>query len=381
MNKSKIIHLITPFLFHTGSWIYSQLTSIKKFSNFVFTYRRENTQQFPWDAVYSADEMSLLKQLLTKIYLKRNKENYGLFFRSYVKEISPDLFHAHMGYEAVRWLRFLKSTQLPLITTFYGQDVSKLGRIPFWRDRYQEVFEFGKYFLAEGAYLKSQLESLGCPEKKIIIQHLGVDLDKYPLKIHTINSGSEITLLQVSTFREKKGIEYSLRALKVVLSSYPKIKLNLIGKGDDNDASQRIFELVRKLNLTENVNLLGVKSHYETILEMLKADIFIHPSVTSADGDSEGGAPVGIIEASAVGLPVISTYHADIPEVVIDGISGLLSKERDFESLAVNLKNLITQPEIRKEYGLNGREHVCKNYNLRDQIKKLEKIYLTTING
>lgn len=382
MKKFKVVHFITPFLFHTGSWIYSQLTGLKNFSNFVFTQKRENPQQFPWSEVYSAEEMSFHKRFLTKIYRKLRGDHYGLFFNDQYNKIKPHLLHAHMGYEAARWIKFIKTKKASLITTFYGHDVSKLGKIPYWRYRYEEIFEFGKYFLAEGSFLKKQIQLLGCQEDKILVQHLGVDLNKYPLKIHSEQiDGNQITLLQVSTFREKKGIEYTFRALKMLTTIYPKIKLNLIGQGDDSIANEKIAKLIAELKLNDNVSLLGIKSHVDTILEMLKADIFIHPSVTSGDGDSEGGAPVGIIEASAVGLPIISSYHADIPEVVLDGVTGLLSAERDFENLAANIEKLIKEPEQRIKFGLNGRAHINKNYNLTNQIMKLEEIYLMAING
>ena len=68
-------------------------------------------------------------------------------------------------------------------------------------------------------------------------------------------------------------------------------------------------------------------------------------ALTAADGDSEGGAPVGIIEMQAAGMPVLSTYHADIPEVVRDGESGYLVPERDVEALAEKLDKLINEPE------------------------------------
>ena len=143
-----------------------------------------------------------------------------------VKELNPRLFHAHFGFEAARWLEFVEKTRLPLVTTFYGQDASKLGKVPAWRDRYTRLFGYGKRFLVEGTFLKKQLLDLGCSENKIIVQHLGIELNNYPLKSH--NPGSKegpIVILQVSTFREKKGIEYSLDAISRVRKNYPNIQV------------------------------------------------------------------------------------------------------------------------------------------------------------
>jgi colanic acid/amylovoran biosynthesis glycosyltransferase len=108
---------------------------------------------------------------------------------------------------------------------------------------------------------------------------------------------------------------------------------------------------------------------------MSSADIFLHPSVTGQDGDNEGGAPVCIIEASAVGLPVVSTLHADIPEVVIDEQTGFLVPERNSMLLAERIIRLIENPQLRMDFGKCGRTHIFKNYNLNTQLRNLENIY------
>ena len=91
---------------------------------------------------------------------------------------------------------------------------------------------------------------------------------------------------------------------------------------------------------------------------LLEHHIFLSPSVTARDGDSEGGAPVSIIEAAATGMPVVASTHADIPEVVVDGESALLSPERDVDALAQNLERLVTEPHVWEPMGRRGRAHV-----------------------
>lgn len=378
MKKSNnIVHLITPFLFHTGPWVYSQITGVKKFTNYVFTQERKNEDQFPYSKVISADDLNIPEKYLNKQYAGRY-EKYGLFFKRYLKEINPLLFHAHFGYEAVRWLNFVKRTKLPLITTFYGLDVSQLGQIESWRIKYRELFKYGTYFLAEGSYLRKQLIDLGCPAEKAIIQHLGVDVSKYPLKTDYSNQG-KIKILQVSTFREKKGIEYSLKALSIVKNNYSDFVFNLIGAGDDSVYEEKLKTLIKELGLVNQINMMGIKTHEEMITEILNSDIFLHPSVTAQDGDNEGGAPVSLIESGALGLPVVSTFHADIPEVVLNEQTGLLVPERDPAALAEKLLLLISSPDLRQKYGTNGRRHIEENYNLNDLIKNLEQLYSTIL--
>ena len=90
---------------------------------------------------------------------------------------------------------------------------------------------------------------------------------------------------------------------------------------------------------------------------MADSDILLAPSVTSKDGDQEG-IPVVLMEAFANGLPVISTYHSGIPELVQDGISGFLVPERDVDALKEKINQLILQSELRSRMGLAGRKYV-----------------------
>ena len=74
-------------------------------------------------------------------------------------------------------------------------------------------------------------------------------------------------------------------------------------------------------------------------------------------------------------MPILSTLHADIPEVVVDGKSGLLSPERDVDSLAENLERLVAEPDLWEQMGRYGRRHVEENYDVRRQVARLEEIY------
>lgn len=378
-KKNRVIHLVTPYLFHTGSWVYSQIKGLSSFEHYVFTQRSENLEQFPLENIYAANDLVPVKKFINKIY-RRVTDRYGLFYSGYLNKINPTLLHAHMGYEAARWLDFVKKTNIPLITTFYGQDVSQLGRIEKWQRRYLELFEHGTKFLAEGSYLKKQLVDLGCPAEKVIVQHLGVAVESYTPKNIDLNSVKR-TILQVSTFREKKGIEYSLEAIALLRESRPDIIFKLIGRGDNAEADDKIKNLVKKLHLEKNVELMGAQPYKKTLEEMAKCDVFLHPSVTASNGDNEGGAPVGLIEASALGLPVVATFHADIPEVIINNKTGLLVEERNSEALAAKLLELLNDSEKMKSFGEKGRDHVMSNYNLSVQIIKLTGIYENIING
>jgi colanic acid/amylovoran biosynthesis glycosyltransferase len=377
-TQINIAHLVTPYLFHTGSWIYNQIIGVNEVNHFVFTQKKENLEQYPLENVISIENFNLFKRFVNKIYRKIT-DNYGMFFIAKTTRYNIDIFHAHMGFEGARWLKMVMNSKKPLITSFYGQDVSKLGKQDYWLKRYKSLFEYGKFFLAEGPYLKKQLIDIGCPENKVIIQKLGISINQYPVKDYSI-ANKRMIILQVSTFREKKGIKYSLEAIKLLHEDKIDFEFRLIGGADNEKAYNEIQELILKNGIEDKVKLLGKMTHSEVIKEMVSADIFLHPSVTALDGDNEGGVPVGIIEASAVGLPVVSSYHADIPEVIINKVTGLLSTEKNSYQIYKNLLALINDQNCRMQFGIAAREHMIKNYNLRDQIIKLIEIYKKVIN-
>jgi len=133
--------------------------------------------------------------------------------------------------------------------------------------------------------------------------------------------------------------------------------------------------MVNDLNLEENVVWLGMKAHTEVLKELRSCDIFIHPSVTARNGDSEGGAPTIILEAQANKIPVISSFHADIPYIAINRKAALLANERDVEGLTDNIRYLLKRPETWKTMGSYGRSHIEKYHNVTKEVSKLEMTY------
>jgi colanic acid/amylovoran biosynthesis glycosyltransferase len=121
------------------------------------------------------------------------------------------------------------------------------------------------------------------------------------------------------------------------------------------------------------VKLLGWKNQTEVVQLLRDTHIFMAPSVTAEDGDQEG-TPTVLMEALAQGLPVLSTRHSGIPEVVVEGESGYLVPERDVDALAERLENLLEHPEQWPAMGTAGRRHVEEHYDidrLNDQLLSL----------
>lgn len=287
------------------------------------------------------------------------------------------LVHAHFGPTGWDMLPASRALGVPLVTSFYGYDTAPeiKGEGPGWGDRRSELFEEGEMFLVEGPVMRDRLIALGCPAGKIRIQRIAIPLGRRGAR-PARDTGSPARVLFAGRFVEKKGLEYALEAVAALVRSGVALELRIIG---DGPLMPRIRELVDSREIGEAVRLLGFVPHAELAREIEAADVFLHPSVTAANGDNEGGAPTVILEAQAMGVPVVATQHADIPNVTRAGESAILVPERDVRALADALRLVIERPGLRQQMGEAGRRHVAAFHDIRKEIVELERKYASLL--
>jgi len=291
----------------------------------------------------------------------------------FLKRRGARLLHAHFGPNGVWALRLKHSLGLPLVTTFYGYDMSQAQALDPRHNRYQDHFAQGDLFLVEGPFMRRRLVAIGCAEEKTAIQRIALPLSRLPFRPRLPKSGREKTVILFSgRFVEKKGILPALEAIRGLRRTHESFEFRVIG---DGPLKAEVERFVGSRGMAAYVRLLGFVDHAVHLQQMQEADIFLQPSRTAADGDSEGGAPTTLLEAQALGLPVVSTTHADIPYVVVPGRSALLSHERDVAALTANLERLLASPEHWRQMGEAGRAHVEAHHDAAREIPRLEDLY------
>lgn len=363
----------------TETFLYNYLTALRRIVPVCITFQKSNLEQFPYDhplvELYSWNLWNRgwrwLCQLLWRdgSYLRYDAPQTSEALRHYDVRV----LHAHFGYTGSEVLPVKHETQLPLVTTFYGEDISALPRSEEWLRAYERLFAEGDLFLVEGPFMKKQLLELGCDPGKAGIQRIAIPIDKYPFRRRLPKERRQrIRILFCGSFREKKGLLYALDAVRNTHERFPNLEFRIIG---DGDMRPQVEEMIKQYQMSSYTMLLGFQSHQRMIEEMDVADIFLSPSVTAANGDSEGGAPTTILEAQACGLPVISTTHADIPSVVANGESALLAPERDIVTLGSYLYTLVSEPERWAMMGADGRDFVQRYHNVAVEVGVLEERY------
>ena len=283
-----------------------------------------------------------------------------------------DVIHCHFGPSGIRgmWLRKIDALQGRLATTFHGHDITTYVN-ESGRRVYDQLFIEGELFLPISEYWRNRLVELGCSWDKIVVHRMGVDCSKFMFKPRIFHTDKNVRLISIARLVEKKGLEYAIRAIGKMAGRGFHIEYQIAG---DGPLRQQLEELVRREKLTDVVHMLGWRSHDEVVHMLDEAHIMLAPSVTSADGDQEG-IPVVLMEAMAQGLPVLSTLHSGIPELVEDGVTGFLVPERDIDGLTEKLSYLIDHPHLWLELGRRGREYVEKNYNIEVLNSQLVEIF------
>ncbi len=376
-ERPTVAHLISPYLFLTGGWIYSQLTHNRAFRPIVITQGMENAETFPFSPVYdlSARAQDGIPRA-SRVVTRASKYLLGQFppapYRAIYEKERVGVIHAHLGWEGARTVLSASGPKRPFVVSFYGRDAGLLPRHPYWRALYRRLFARADRVLAEGPFMGETLVRIGAPRDRVRVVHLGIPLESFPFVERRLPESGPIVGLIAASFREKKGIPYALEALAEIASTHPRVRLRVIGDGPERP---RIEELARSASLRDRVDLLGYQSPDVYRQELARAHFFVAPSVTARDGDAEGGAPVCLLEAQAVGLPILATTHCDIPEVTRAGESALLAPERDARALAAKMDQLLRTPEQWAAMGRAGRAHIEAEFDIRTQVERMNDIY------
>lgn len=289
---------------------------------------------------------------------------------------SYDIIHAqfgNLGFHGLLLKDFNESAKL--VVMFRGFDISQ--QLTMGGDRlYKSLFSQADFFLTNCEFFRQRLLKLGCDPNKVKVHYSGLDCVKFPLRVSPdlATDGARLKAIRIAAtgrLVEKKGFEYSIRAMAQVVKRYPNVTYDIIG---DGPLRAELSALIKSLGLQGSVHLLGWRDEAEIIEVLTRSHLFVAPSVTSAAGNQD--APINVLkEAMALGLPVVSTYHGGIPELVEHGISGLLVPERDADAIAQALFTLIEHPERWTAMGRAGRAYVETHYGLDALNDRLVDLY------
>jgi glycosyltransferase involved in cell wall biosynthesis len=321
--------------------------------------------------------------------VERHEQKYGttakaeqrarnaLYFADFFARSNVNHVHVHFANRAAHTALFLKEISgIPFSVTAHGQDFMKdLGS----DDLLREICAAAEFVAAETDYSR-ELLCERCPNSAAKIHRVynGIDLERFPTPHHETERAPvaprEVPrIISVGRLVAFKGFEDLIDACAELAHRGLEFNCEIIGDGPlRNDLEAKI----ENLNLSGQVQLLGSLSQ-QTVLEKLQAaDIFALASVTDAQGASDV-FPTVILEAMASARPVISTRLAGIPELVVDGQTGVLVSPRDTAALTDALQRLLRDTELRLHYGHAGRARIERHFRIEDTVVPLLKLFET----
>ncbi len=251
-----------------------------------------------------------------------------------VTPLHADVFIAHFGPAGVTAakLRELGVIRGKIATIFHGIDISSRDVLNHYTPEYQQLFRRGDLMLPISDLWAGRLQKMGCPREKIAVSRMGVDMTRF--SPHPVKApATPLEIISVARLTEKKGLHVAIEACRQLKEQGVAFRYRILGIGP---WERRLRTLIEQYQLEDVVEMPGFKPSHEVKAILDDADVFLLPSVTGADGDMEG-IPVALMEAMAVGIPVVSTLHSGIPELVEADKSGWLVPENDARALAQRL--------------------------------------------
>ncbi len=372
----RVVHFTRTFLHRTETFIYTQLTHLPADQALVLACEAQNQERFPGIdyRTYSMQPQTWQKRWSSFNYrfLRRLTRYERQYYSQQLQVWQPDLVHAHFAVDAAYIIDLCRQLKIPLVVSCYGYDISSFPNKDLgWGGRYlQKVWHNAACILAMSNDMRCDILALGCPDEKIRTHYHGINLTRFTYSERN-NSDAHLRLLFAGSLANRKGVEDALRAFAQLSSHYPQLEMRIIGTGY---LRPKLEQLVSAWDLTGRVTFGGFVPHQQVQDELSSAHVFCHPSWTLKNGDKEG-IPGTIVEAMATGLPIVTTRHAGIPEMVRDGEDGMVVAERDIDAIAQAIATLVENPELRNQMGRNAAMQARQKADAVLLTKELESIY------
>jgi glycosyltransferase involved in cell wall biosynthesis len=284
-----------------------------------------------------------------------------------LEDLKVDGVLAQFGTTGVEVLPACQALGLPLVVHFHGHDASREDLLQRYREDYREVFRYAAGVISVSRAMREKLLTLGADPSRLHLIPYGVDTNRFAPGTTAPVPGR---IVSCGRFVQKKAPHLILTAFREVSRRFPASRLRMIGTGPLYEVCQ---DLVLAYGLGERVQFPGLLDSDAIRDELQQASVFVNHSVTALDGNSEG-TPVTLLEASSVGLPIVASRHAGIPDAIVHEESGLLVDERDVAGIETSLVRLLADPGLGAELGRRGRARIREHFEATRQIGRLADV-------
>lgn len=295
-----------------------------------------------------------------------------LVFKWYLKKHKVKVVVIEFGTTAAETYNLCVDCGIPFIVTFHGYDIWNGKVLEQNSERYKKMFTHAAEVVGVSRGICQKLQELGCPPEKLHYLPAPAAFEKI---IYTDHSLKPPVFLSVGRFAEMKSPHLTILAFNEVLKKIPEAKLIMIGKDGGGELFEACVILARALKIDKHIEFKGILSHDEVLKEMQNARILVQHSLTAPITGDKEGTPVAVMEAMACGLPVVSTRHSGIAELITHGHNGLLVDEYDYMAMAACMIELAGNNKLAANLGLAAYESI----KLNPLMQQNETIFLSLV--
>jgi colanic acid/amylovoran biosynthesis glycosyltransferase len=370
-GKRRVLIFRNELLPRSETFILAQSRALTRFELvFGAVHRAVESLDLPSPPLLLDDCSNVLGKVRRRLFWRHS---FGPQFYQQLNAAKLDLIHAHFAVDGAAALPIAERLGIPMVVSLHGYDVTSSdetharteeGRV--YLRRRKRLWEYASKFICISKYMYEKALERGFPREKLCVLYTGTDLSMFC----GLECDRERELIVfVGRLVEKKGLAFLLDAMQFVKVKHPEAKIIVLGSGP-------LEGELRARAMAEGIccQFMGMQPASVVRAQLARARVFCVPSVSARSGDSEGLGMV-FIEAQAMGTPVVSFRHGGIPEVVLDGETGLLAPERDRASLGDCLSTLMSDDEMWMRMSKRAAEWVRKSFDLKRQTNLLEDLY------
>ena len=369
----KIVLFANPDSVHTLKWV----TSLCRNNIDIVLFSLNNFNPIPYQDLKNFRSYSLNNDSKLSTSNNKIKKLTYLFSIKKIKKIieheKPDILHSH--YATSYGLIGALTNFHPFIISVWGSDVFDFPKVSIL---HRKIIEFNlrkaDKVLSTSNIMAKETEKY--TRKQIEVTPFGIDLQIFkPLKTKSLFEDNAIVIGTIKSLASKYGIEYLIKAFKIISDKYADLNLKLLIVGGGTEERELYLKnLCKELHIDKKVKFTGFIAHEEVPVYYNMLDIYV--AVSILDSESFG---VAILEASACEIPVVVSNVGGLPEVVKNEETGFIVEPKNEFETACAIEKLILNKDLRLTMGKNGRKHVEENYEWNFCVQKMISIYQSMI--
>ncbi len=352
------------------TFIAAQAGALRSFRpQYVGLFPARQSLPLPHDALLLAQNRSLRSLGGANLY---NWTGIAPWFHRKAQLTQPALIHAHFALDGSTALPLAAALRVPLVVTLHGYDVTMadehLGKTPagkLYLLRRKRLWQRASLFLCVSEFIRDRALEAGFPKEKLRVHSIGIDRQTF----RPVDDRSGKLVLFVGRLVFKKGCIHLLHAMRRVQDAEPSARLVIVGDGPLRVSLEKSAQ-----DLKLQVEFLGSQPGSVVRDWIRRASVLCIPSVTAPDGGSEGLGMV-ILEAQAMGRPVVGFRTGGIPEAIREGVTGLLAPAGDDENLAQQILRYLQDEAFWQSSSAQGIDWIAERFDLDRQTRALEAIY------